>query len=327
MRVAHAIVMVLWTMLVLAMAACGSAPTPTLSPTGTSPAATASRPSPSAVPSARTQIWTPTATTQAFPSVTPTSRPHQFDGVRSAEIITALFPGLKLKPQDAAFIVDNDPAWKMWINSRAEGRFTQSKVPELAVIVANEAPHLTPAQVQKTAPWGSFLAILERSGGKLRVVQKSYPFPSSISPLATDIRIGGVVDFDQDNQDELLITATTTRLGTSTTAAFLYQWNVGTLSELWSASVAEDNTAALNQESYRASSSQIEVKDVDGDAIGEIVVDTTYIDYARTSDGLADLDHEIGHRTERRLFHWDGASFVLDPARSTPLAVLPTPAP
>ncbi len=328
MRLAHAIVSASWTMLVLVLVACAPSSPPAPSPVASvTPAPIPLAPSPSVLPSPSltSPPATPTATRLLNP--TPTLRPSLFNGVQSSSILAVLFPEHRFRPRDADFVVDDDPNWKMWINSRAEGRFTQNRLPELAVIVANEAPHLTAAQLQKTAPWGSFLAILQQTSGKIHVVQKSFLFPAALSPLASDIRIDRVVDFDSDNQDELLVDQTTTRLGISTTAAFLYQWNETGFVELWSASVGEDNTGALNQSAYHASSSDIAVTDVDGDGIGEIVVDTTYLSYARTSDGLANLDQETDRRAERRVFHWDGGAFVLDPARSTPLPPLPTPTP
>jgi hypothetical protein len=239
--------------------------------------------------------------------------------VDAPTILSVLFPDLKFSPADDAFRVNGDPEWTMWVNARAEGQFTQGDAPELAVIIANEAPRISAAHAQRYAPWGSFLAILQRREGSLQVAQRSFLFPTSISPLAFDVRIERVVDFDHDDQDDLLIVTEATRWGVASTAAFLYQWNDQAFTETWSASIGEDNTGAINQPEYFAVASEIRFVDIDGDGMDEIIVDGTRVDYARDAQGLADVEREIARRTDRRLYRWGGAAFVLDPARTTPM--------
>ncbi len=291
-----------------------SLPTPV--PTSTRPAATASR-----VPVR--------ATAAPLPSVAPsaTPRPHQYDDVDANTLMTTLFPDLVLAQNGDEFRVIGNADWTLWVNSRAEGNFTQEGVPQLAVIIANEAPNQTPADLQRSAPWGSFLALFERREGKLVVAQRSYLFPTDISPLAFDVNIERVVDFDHDNLDELLVTTAAQRLGITSTAAFLYMWNEQAFTEIWSAPVGEDNTGALNQMQYYASASEIRFADLDGNGLEKIVVDTTRIDYDRDANGLANTDREAAHRTERRVFKWNGNTFVPEPARATPMPPLPSPTP
>ncbi len=241
-------------------------------------------------------------------------------------ILSAIFPGLKFVATANEFQVNGSSEWRMWINSRAEGRFTQNSSPELAVIVANEDPHVS-ADQQPAAPWGSFLAILRQDHGRVQLAQKAFLFPAQISPLSLDVRIGSVSDFDHDNQDELLILTSSTRMGVSTTSAFLYQWNEQAFSLLWSAPIGEDNIGAINQPGYYASLPDIRLFDIDGDGIDEIVVNSTRIDYARDRQGLANLDQELSRRVERRVFHWDGTTFIPLNALWTPLPPLPTSIP
>ncbi len=284
---------------------------PTAAPTL---AATATLPPPPSPSTAATALPSP-----VVPS--PTPRAHQFDDVDGRALLSALFPEFNFTANGDDFVVNGDENWTMWINSRAEGRFTDGNTQQLAAVIANEAP----APKRTEAPWGSFLAIFQRRDGKLQVAQRSFLFPADISPLAFDVKIDRVTDFDRDNQDELLITTEATRLNASSTAAFLYQWNDQQFVELWSAPVGEDNTGAINQTQYFASTSDIHLTDLDGSGMDEIIVTTTRVDYARDAQGLADTDHETSRRTERRVFRWGGAAFVPDPARTTPMPPLPTP--
>lgn len=242
-------------------------------------------------------------------------------------MLGALFPDLKFTPNGDEFTVNGDKVWMMWINSRMEGQFIQAGRPELAAIVANEAPKITPAQVQRAAPWGSFLAIFTKRGGKLEVAQRSYLFPTEISPLSFVVRIDRAVDFDHDDQDELLIMTDASRLGVLSTAGFLYQWNDQAFVETWSAPLGEDNTSTINQPQYYASASTIRLVPSTIKGMDDIVVDTSRIDYARDAQGLADVDHELARRGERRVFRWGGKAFVPVPAAATPLPPLPSPTP
>lgn len=307
-----------WVLLLLALAACSppSAPTPlptqtvgpTILPTPIPPPTTVA----TLVATALPVVSTPTP----FATLTATPSSHLFDSVDSQTLFASLFPDLKLTPNGDAFIVNGNPEWLMWIDSRAEGQFTQSSLPELAAIVANEAPQVGEADRQRTAPWGSFLAIFQQQGGKLQAVQRSPLFPTEISPLALEAKIDSVVDYDHDGQNELLIVTTAIRSGISSAAAFLYQWNEQAFVELWSAAVGEDNTAAINQSQYYASSSQFQFSDLNGDGLDEIVVTTTRVEYAQDDQGLADVDRETGRQVERRVFSWSGAAFVPDVALS-----------
>jgi len=249
----------------------------------------------------------------------PTPRPLQFDDVDARALLSALFPDLKLTPADDAFTVNGDSNWTMWINARAEGEFTQDGVSELAAIIANDAPHITPDQAKRHAPWGSFLAIFQKPEGKLQVARRAFLFPTALSPSAFDVRIDRVTDFDHDGQNELLIITEATTLGISTSAAFLYQWDDQTFAEIWAATVGEDNTGALNQPQYFATASEIRLVDIDGDGMDEIIVDGTRVDYARDAQGLPDIDREIARRSDRRVYRWGGTAFVLDPAQTTPM--------
>jgi hypothetical protein len=53
-----------------------------------------------------------------------------------------------------------------------------------------------------------------------------------------------------------------------------------------------------------------EKTDLDGNGIDEIIVETTWIDYDRDAQGLANLDKEIGRHVDRHVYHWEGATFV-----------------
>jgi hypothetical protein len=271
-------------------------------------------------------IAQPLITPKSNPTAIPSFRPRLFDRFDALAIVSAVFPDLKFISIGNEFQVNGSADWRIWVNSRAEGRFTQTKDTELAAIIANEAPRLT-GEEQRSYPWGSFLAVLQQSNGRLQVTQKSYLFPASISPLSLDVRIDSVADFDHDNQDELVVLAVASRMGSSSTAAFLYQWNEQSFSTLWQATVGEDNTGAINQPAYFASTPDLRVLDLDGDGIDEIVVNSTRIDYARDDQGLADLDHEMARRSERRVYHWDGNTFVPFVELSTPLPPLPSPSP
>ena len=194
-RLARHLRATIWTVMVLALSAC-AAPTPIHTPTRipTDPA-----PAPSRVQNTLPAL-TPTATprrviiTPVLPiAPSPTPRPSQFDDVDPRGLLSALFPDVKLAPRAEDFQVNGNPNWTMWVNSRAEGQFIQGGVPELAAIIANEAPQITAADAERTAPWGSFLVIFQKRDGKLQVVHRSFPFPTAISPLAFDVRIARVV--------------------------------------------------------------------------------------------------------------------------------------
>lgn len=248
----------------------------------------------------------------------PTPRPLRFDDVEARAILVALFPDLQFTPDGDLFRVNGDPNRLMWINSRAEGNFTGNE-PELAVIVAHDAPRLAPEQLKPSAPTGSFLAILQRRDGKLLVAQRAFPFPTAISPQAFDVEIDRVTDFDHDGQTELLITTESWSQGVTTDAAFLYQWEVSQFAELWSSVIGEDNTAALNQTQYYVAASELFVVDLDGDGYDDLVLDGTRVDFARDTQGLPDLDRETMRRRDRRVFRWNGVTFGIDPARVTPM--------
>ena len=308
-------------MLLVAFAACAAPPTlrPTASPTLTSaPTPIPFTPTlPPITPPPTLRRATVTPIPPAAPQ--PTPRPHEFDDVDAHALLSALFPDLKLTPDADAFRVNDDPDWTMWIGSRAEGRFTQDGTPELAAIIANDAPRLSVEQANRYAPVGSFLAIFRQRESKFQVVQRAFLFPTMISPQAFEAQIDRVTDFDRDGQDELLISTLSETLGVSTAAAFLYMWNDQTFVPIWSATIAEDNTGALNQSEYYAIESEIRFADVDGDGMDEIIVDSVRIDYTRDAQGLADTDHETRRRSYRDIYQWGGTAFVLDPVRATPM--------
>ncbi len=324
-----------WTMVatfVFLVVACAATPTSLPSPVPIIPTPTALvRAAPVSTllvpsPSPRKPIVTPIITPILPSAPHPTPRPNQFDEVDSRILLSVLFPDLEFTPVDDVFRVNTDPDWTMWIGSRVEGQFTED-APELAVIVANDAPYISTEQLQRYAPWGSFLAIFQKREGKLQVAQRALIFPTFLSPLVFDVEIEAATDFDHDGQDELLITTTSMRLGISMTAAFLYLWDGQAFVPVWSAPIADDNTGALNQSEFYSTESQVRFADVDSDGMDEIIVDSARIDYARDAQGLADIDHEIAQRSYRRLYRWGGSAFVLDPAWSTVLPALATPSP
>ncbi len=308
-----------WLVLVAVLAACSApasptpAPTPTVGPTV--------MPSPILPPTAVS-----TATRAASPSpvsptpvVTPAAEPtaDHFSDVDAQSLLQALFPDLRFTFTGSDYVVNGRQDWLMWLESTAEGRFTQSVYPEFAVIIANEAPNVSDDERQRTAPWGSFLAIFQQQGSGLQVIQRSMIFPTDISPLIFDAKINRVVDYDHDGRDELLIATNSTRAGISSSAAFLYQWDDQGIREVWSIPAGEDNTAAINQTQYYASFSTFDLSDLDGDGMDEIVMVTTRVDYAQDEQGLADVEHETGRRVERKVFSWGGAGFVPDFALSS----------
>jgi hypothetical protein len=231
-------------------------------------------------------------------------------------MLTTLFPDLNFTPTTDAFRVNNNAQWSMWVNSSAEGFFTQMREPELAAIIANDAPHLSAEQARRYAPWGSFLAIFQRHDGKLQSVQRAFLFPTQLAPQAFNVEIGATPDFNHDGQNELLITTTSERLGVSTSAAFVYKWDGQTFNSIWSATIAEDNTSALNQTNYYSIESRVEFRDLDHNGIDEIIVDSMRTDFARDAQGLADTNHEIARRSEQHVYRWNGAMYEANPARS-----------
>ncbi len=257
-----------------------------------------------------------TAISPAVPSPTPLA--HRFDDIDARALLGRLFPEFALTSSGAEFIVNGNPAWLMWINSRAEGQFTQTSFPELAAIVANEVPK--PAESSPGGvPWGSFLAILGMKDGQLEEAHRGLLFPTAISPMVFDVKIDRVLDYDRDEQNELLITTSATRSGIVSTAAFLYEWNGEAFAEVWSAPIGEDNTGAINQTRYYSSASEILVGDLNGDRLDEIVVNATRVEYEQDAQGLADLTQESARRSERRVYRWEAGAFLLDPSRTTPL--------
>jgi hypothetical protein len=321
-RIARASSLLIGIVLLVAFAACAapsptplatSTPTITAAPTPTRIAPTLSPVPPSATP----RRVTATPILPVAPP--PTPRPYQFEDVDARTLLSALFPDLKFTLDADAFRVNEDPGWAMWINSRAEGRFTQESIPELVAIIAHDAPRLSTEQANRYAPAGSFLAVFQKRDGKLQVVQRAFLFPAMISPQAFDAQIERVTDFDRDGQNELLIVTLSESLGVSTVAAFLYLWDDQAFVPIWSAIIAEDNTSALNQSEYLASESEIRFAEIDGDGMDEIIVDRVRIDYARDAQGLADTNRETRRRAFRDVYRWGGAAFVLDPARMTPM--------
>ncbi|MBM3130373.1 MAG: VCBS repeat-containing protein [Chloroflexi bacterium] len=303
------------------LVACAAPPTPRPSPTATmTRALTAPLPTPTPIPLPPTlPPRTITATPIPLAAPQPTPHPRQFDDVDARALLSALFPDLKFTPDADAFRVNDDPNWAMWITSRVEGRFTQDAAPELAAIIANDAPQFAAESAARDAPAGSFLAIFQRPDRKLKVIQRAFIFPTALAPSAFDARIERATDFDRDGQDELLIVTRSDTLGISTAAAFLYLWDDQAFVPIWSAVIAEDNTSALNQPEYFATESEIRFADLDGDGWDEIIVDGVRIEYARDAQGLADPDRETRRRKYRNAYHWNGAAFVLDPARATPV--------
>ncbi|MBI5305039.1 MAG: VCBS repeat-containing protein [Chloroflexi bacterium] len=304
----------LFTLWLVACAAPTPIPLPTPTPTRVLiPASTPSR-----VPATATLI-APTPTHQPLstplPIIVPSStpRPRQFDDTDTRALLGALFPNMKLVPIVDAFTVNDDPDWQLWITSRVEGQFVQGTAPELAAIVAHQAPRLTPDLAQQYAPMGSFLALFQKREGKLVPTQRAFLFPTDLSPLTFEVTIERATDFDRDGQNEMLILTSATRMGITTIAAFLYQWDDPQFVELWSAEIGSDNTGAVNQAEYAIVEPTIRLADLDGDGFDEIIVEATRIEYAKDDQGLANLDREVARRTTQRVYRWDGTTFALMP--------------
>lgn len=311
--------------LILLMAACAAPSAPTATPQRTSVVTPLVFPVVTQVVPVTPTLLQPTPTIPIFRVPTATPEAQQYDYVTNAMLLSALFPDLSLSQSGNEYMVNGNRNWTMWVNSRAEGRFLSAGEREVAAIIANEAPQISAAVAERVAPWGSFLAILEVHGGNVQEVQRSNLFPVSISQQAFDVKIERVVDFDHDGQNELLVTTQANRLGTSSTAAFLYQWNDQEFVAIWSAPIGDDNTGAINQARYSTLTSDIRFSDADGDGMEEIILDSLRIDYAQDAQGLADSNREIGRTTERRGFRWGGKSFLQDPIRSTPAPPPKTP--
>ncbi len=310
---ASVLILLLW---LVACATPTVLPTPTLAPTVMLVA--------SPVPSRAPTSVTPVSPVPILPrpSITPpplvvapsrTPRPHQFDRVDSRALLNTLFPDLKLAPFADAFTVNDDTAWQLWITSRAEGQFVQGVAPELATIVAHQAPHLTPDLAQKYAPMSSFLVLFEKRDGKVVPAYRAFLSPADFSPLVFQMTIEQATDFDQDEQNELLIVTRASRMGITTIAGFLYQWDDAQFVERWSAGIGMDNTSALNQAAYVIADSAIELADLDHDGFDEIIVETTRIEYAKDDQGLANLERTTMRQTTRQVFRWDGSAFVRMP--------------
>ncbi len=321
MRRAASGLILLWV-----LAACATPivpPTPTASPTRALVPFAAPLPSPiqTSTPLSRT-LPSPSPPSSISPQPPASPRPRQFDNVPDRALLGALFPDFKFTPDGDAFRVNEDARWSMWITSAMEGQFTQEQLPELAAIIANDAPALTDEQAKRYAPLGSFLAIFQRRAGKLDVAQRAFLFPI-FPPQVYQVTLETTTDFDHDGRDELLITTTTMAFGISTSAAFLYRWDGSSFVAVWSVPIAEDNTSALNQSTYYSSEARVELADLDADGVDEIIVDRTRIEYARDANGAANTDQELDRQSERAIYRWNGALFTLVPSLNT----IPTRAP
>lgn len=320
-RVVYATCGLVWAIGLIVLVACAVRVSPTPAPPPAVPPIVF--PSPSIVittpfPASPVPTRQPTLTPTRLPAPPPTPRAREFETVTDRDLLVALFPELKLTPLAASFRVNDAPDWMMWVNSAVEGRFTQTHTQELAAIIANDAPGISPDLTRRVAPWGSFLAIFQKRANQLHAVHRAFLFPTALAPHAFIVSIDAVTDFDHDGQDELLVTTTSQHLGIMTTAGFLYAWNDQTFVQIWSAPLAEDNTAAVNQPEYFSIESRVEFADLDGNGMDEIIVERTRIEFARDAQGLANIDQELERQSERRVYRWGGAEFVLDPAQTTP---------
>jgi hypothetical protein len=233
--------------------------------------------------------------------------------VEDRALLDALFPDLRFTLTGDAFRVNDDARWSMWITSAVEGQFTQTQFPELAAIIANDAPAISDEQAKRYAPAGSFLAIFQRRESKLIVAQRALLFPL-FPPPVFEVVIETTTDFDHDGRDELLATTTAMSFGISTSAAFLYRWDGTSFVSVWSVPIAQDNTGALNQSTYYSIEARVEFADLDADGVDEIIVDSTRVEYGRDAQGLANTDQELDRRSERVIYHWDAKMFVAAPA-------------
>jgi hypothetical protein len=247
------------------------------------------------------------------PTPRSTPRPLQFGDVEDRALLDALFPDLRFTLTGDAFRVNDDARWSMWITSAVEGQFTQTQFPELAAIIANDAPAISDEQAKRYAPAGSFLAIFQRRESKLIVAQRALLFPL-FPPPVFEVVIETTTDFDHDGRDELLATTTAMSFGISTSAAFLYRWDGTSFVSVWSVPIAQDNTGALNQSTYYSIEARVEFADLDADGVDEIIVDSTRVEYGRDAQGLANTDQELDRRSERVIYHWDAKMFVAAPA-------------
>lgn len=310
----------------LMLAACATPivpPTPADSPTQALVPFVSPLPSATHTPTPLSRtLPSPSPTPSASPKPHPSPRPPQFDDVPDRALLGALFPDLQFTPDGDVFRVNDDARWSMWITSAIEGQFTQGQLPELAAIIANDAPTLTDEQAKRYAPLGSFLAIFQRRAGKPDVAHRAFLFPI-FPPQVYQVTLETTTDFDHDGRDELLITTTTMSFGISTSAAFLYRWDGSSFVAVWSVPIAEDNTSALNQSTYYSIEARVEFVDLDADGVDEIVVDRMRIEYARDANGAANTDQELGRQSERAIYRWEGTVFTLAPS----LNAIPTRAP
>lgn len=304
-----------WVIVIgVALVACATpTTTPTVTPTLAHPTIRVVMPTP-LTPSFTPSPTLPPDTATPPPPRQPTPRARQFDSVSARDLLAVLFPDFTFTPEGDVFRVNADPNWTMWLTSRIEGCFTQDETAELATIVVNDAP-----STNESVTRGAFLALFQWRENRVQVLLRAFLFPLALVPPAFDARIERATDFDHDGREELLIVTVSETMGVSTAAAFLYWWNDQAFVPLWSATLAEDNTGALNQPEYFATEATLVLADVDGDGWDEIVVEGTRIDYARDAQGLADTDHETRRRNYRHVYRWNGVAFVLDLTRATPV--------
>ncbi len=254
----------------------------------------------------------------------PTARPHLYDEVGEEEILKAIYGDLSLTLVDDRYQVQGSPDWTTWVNDRDEGFITQSDRSELLVIVANQLGANPPKEAATFGPSSDIIAILEKKDGKLTVTHRETVLPAA-SPEANDVRIERTVDIDHNGTDELLITTNDTQSPTVRTDAHLLQWQKDKLVEIWKGIEQDDNTGAGNQDEYHSYQAVIDFQDLDNDGKQEIVMSGERIIYKKDADGNADFSSPDQVLDDQQVYDWNGTSYVLDKAHTTPPAPVPTP--
>jgi hypothetical protein len=316
--------------LALVVVACGPQPTETPGITPFVPSAV-----PSSVPRLATPVLAKTDMPQPSPTPfvetlqptpLPTARVHLYDDVDEATILATVFPGLTLTPDAQGYQVEGSQDWVVWLNDREEGHITKPDTQQLVAIVANQVGSNPP---REEAPYGSssdLIVVLERRDGKLTVTQREVLMPQ-VSPLSSDVRIERTADPGHDGQDDLLLTINAVQSLIIRTEAHLYRWQAGKFVELWNGVEQDDNTAAVNQESYFSYQATIKFADLDNDGIDEIVVNGKRTLFAKDADGRADLTSPSSVTDEQSVYKWNGELFVLDAALTTPAPLVATATP
>ncbi len=254
----------------------------------------------------------------------PTARPHLYDEVDEAAILGAVFPNLQLTQADDRYNVQGSDAWQVWVNDRDEGFVTQNQRSELIAIIGNQVGANPPPEEAAYGPSSSILAILEKQNGKLVVTHRQTIEPVA-SPSETDVRLERAVDVDHNGTEELLLTFSAIQSAAAHIEAHLFQWQGNKLVDVWKGIEQDDNTAVANQDQYYSYQAIIDFEDVNKDNKEELTVSGERILYNKDADGNPDFSNAPTVLADRQVFKWNGTSYELDKALTTPPAPEPTP--